>query len=122
MKRRTRDLLVVGFSLISICGFCIGEATGEAKKPACPRVLIDGHHGLALDWDGIVITPERETIDSFHYGPGTPRCVYYHEYQDEQRRTAIHLLELRLRDGALFHMSKLPTTSVGLGAKTKAGE
>lgn len=75
-----------------------------ATLPACPAKLYDLHHLHFVPWSGMWETPGRETrMDTFEYTRGTPRCLYFHDYADEKGRPATHRLELRLRDGEIFH-------------------
>lgn len=70
---------------------------------SCPARIVDAHHPGTVEWSGMVETPAHENDGLGRRTAGTPRCLYFHEYRDQKGRKSMHRLELRLRDGDIFH-------------------
>jgi hypothetical protein len=83
-------------------------AVALAQPAECPATVFDRHCYKNVPWTGRVVMPEFETDPSdFRYTPGTPRCTYAHDYRDYKGRRARHTIELRLRDGEVFHSAEV---------------
>lgn len=83
----------------------------------CQPTIIDIHHPtMAKPSLLAILQPEWENggpLLGYYQMVGTKRCLYAHRYTAKDKkgkwRMAVHLIEVRVRDGETFNMSVLPS-------------